>query len=217
MDNKITISADELQEFEAFKRAKAAQEAAEKRKKHREEYLEMVDDALATCIVRLQQLSEQIREAKRQVYDDFSTILQIKSETLQLTKDNQRTHTFTSSDGQKRLTLGTYAIDSWRDTVDDGVEMIKEYLSSLATDARTAWTVRAILQLLAKDAAGNLKASRVLQLRKLASEVEDERFAEGLRIIEESYLPTSTRQFISAEVKNEQGGWVRIPLSVTDC
>lgn len=44
-----------------------------------------------------------------------------------------------------------------------------------------------VLRLLARDAKGTLKASRIVQLRKVAMETGDDRFIEGVRIIEEAY------------------------------
>ena len=66
------------------------------------------------------------------------------------------------------------------------------------------------------DEAGNLKASRVLQLQKMAEETGDERFIEGVRIIQESYQPTPSKDYIRAAVRDESGAWVPIPLSMTD-
>ena len=45
----------------------------------------------------------------------------------------------------------------------------------------------------------------------------DERFIEGVQIIMEAYQPTTTKQYIRAEVKDaDTGAWHTIPLSVTD-
>ena len=76
--------------------------------------------------------------------------------------------------------------------------------------------VKMVLRLLARDAKGTLKASRVVQLRKIAEETGSERFMEGVQIIEEAYQPAISKQFIRAEVKNENGAWVCIPLGMTE-
>ena len=73
-----------------------------------------------------------------------------------------------------------------------------------------------VLKLLARDSKGALKASRVLQLRKMAEESGDDRFMEGVKIIEESYQPAVSKQFVRAEVKNDNGAWVAIPLGMTE-
>lgn len=94
--------------------------------------------------------------------------------------------------------------------------MVKEYIESLAKDDDTRAMVGAIMRLLSKDQSGNIKASRVLQLRKMAEETGNERFMEGVKIIEESYQPTVTKRYIRAERKNSRGAWTSIPLSMTD-
>ena len=72
-----------------------------------------------------------------------------------------------------------------------------------------------MLRLLSRDGRGNIKASKVLQLRKMADDSGDERFIEGVKIIEESYQPTVTKRYIRAEYKDEKGAWRYIPLDMT--
>ena len=54
-------------------------------------------------------------------------------------------------------------------------------------------------------------------LRKMAEDSGNDRFLEGVRIIEESYQPSITRRYIRAQRKNPKtGAWVNIPLGITD-
>lgn len=212
----VTMTAEERQEFEAYRAEKQKKEAAAKRKQQRENYAAMVDDELRTTLPVLQELSEQIKTVKNTVFGNFDAILKMKSEVLGLTKDDQRSHTFTASDSKLRLTLGVNTIDGYRDTVEDGIAMVKAYIESLAKDETSKALVNAVLRLLSRDQSGNIKASRVLQLRKMAEETGNERFIEGVQIIEESYQPTETKKYIRAEYKNEKGAWVNIPLGMTD-
>ena len=206
------MTAEERQEFEAYRAEKQKKEAAAKRKQQRENYAAMVDDELRTTLPVLQELSEQIKTVKNTVFGNFDAILKMKSEVLGLTKDDQRSHTFTASDSKLRLTLGVNTIDGYRDTVEDGIAMVKAYIESLAKDETSKALVNAVLRLLSRDQSGNIKASRVLQLRKMAEETG----IEGVQIIEESYQPTETKKYIRAEYKNEKGAWVNIPLGMTD-
>lgn len=215
MEN-VTMTAEERQEFEAYRAEKQKKEAAAQRKQQRESYASMVDDELRTTLPVLQELSEQIKTVKNTVFGNFDAILKMKSEVLGLTKDDQRSHTFTTSDSKLRLTLGVNTIDGYRDTVEDGIAMVKAYIESLAKDETSKALVNAVLRLLSRDQSGNIKASRVLQLRKMAEETGNERFIEGVQIIEESYQPTATKKYIRAEYKNEKGAWVNIPLGMTD-
>ena len=94
---------------------------------------------------------------------------------------------------------------------------MRGYIESLATDEKSKALVSAVLRLLSRDGQGNLKASRVLQLRKMAEDSGDEQFLEGVRIIEESYQPSETRRYIRAQRKDSKtGAWVNIPLGITD-
>lgn len=215
MEN-VTMTAEERREFEAYRAEKQKREAAELRKQHRTDYAAMVDDEVRTTLPVLRELSEQIKTVKSTVFSNFDAILKIKSEVLGLTKDDQRSHTFTTSDSKFRLTLGVNTVDGYRDTVEDGIAMVKGYIQSLAKDETSKALVNAVLRLLSRDGQGNIKASRVLQLRKMAEETGDERFIEGVQIIEESYQPTETKKYIRAEYKNDKGAWVNIPLGMTD-
>lgn len=209
------MTAEERQRYEAWKAEDEKKPAAAERKRQREEYATMVDDEINTAIPQLRELSESIKTVKDTVFGNFDAILKMKAEILGLTKDDQRSHTFTNSDSSLRITLGVNCIDGYRDTVEDGIAMVKAYIESLATDDKSKVLVSAVLRLLSRDGQGNLKASRVLQLRKMAEESGDERFIEGVRIIEESYQPTVTKRYIRAEYKDSKGAWRYIPLDMT--
>ena len=213
----VVMTAEEKAEFEAFQQAKAKKAAEEKAKADREMYKQMVDDEIERSIPVLLAISGQIKENKQQVMDNFKTILAMKSELFKTkVKDDQRSHTFTNGNGNKRITLGVYVTDGYRDTVEDGIAIVKEYIESLAKDAQTKSLVNMVLKLLARDAKGTLKASRIVQLRKVAMETGDERFMEGVQIIEDAYQPEVSKQFIRAEIKNENGMWKPIPLGMTE-
>lgn len=214
--SEIKMTQEELKEFQEFQAEKKKRAAEELRRQQREEYANMVDDEVAKAVNKLSLLSEKIKEVKQEVYSDFNTILEMKREVIGVKNGGQLSHTFTTSDSQFRLILGVNTIDDYRDTVEDGVAMVKGYIETLATDDKTKQLVGAVLRLLSRDGRGNIKPSRVLQLRKMAEEVGDASFIEGVKIIEESYQPTESKTYIRAEVKDKNGGWKIIPLSVTD-
>ena len=212
----VEMTAEEKQQFEEFKAAQAAKNAKEQAKRDREAYRDLVDETIERTIPSLESLSQGIKETKQSILDDFRNVIEMKADVLKLKKDGQRSDTFTNSAGDKRITVGVYVTDGCRDTVEDGIAIVKEYIEGLASDAKTQSLVKMVLRLLARDAKGTLKASRVVQLRKIAEESGNERFMEGVQIIEESYQPAISKQFIRAEVKNENGAWVCIPLGMTE-
>lgn len=212
---EIKMTAQELQEFEAFRAEKKRREAEELRRLEREEYRRLVDEEIARAIPELKCVSNRLAETKAEVIEGFKTILSMKGELFG-TRTEQRTHTFTSSDGTARLTLGSYVTDGYLDTVEDGIDIVREYIESLATDAKSRSLIQMVLRLLSRDSKGTLKASRIVQLRRVAEETGDERFLEGVRIIEEAYSPAVSRTFIRAEVRGKDGGWHNIPLGMTE-
>lgn len=212
----VEMTDEELKQFEAFKEEQAARKAKEQAKRDREAYKELVDETIEGAIPLLHDLSQGIKETKLAILNDFRSVINMKAEVLKLKKDGQRTDTFTNSAGDKRITVGYYETDGYRDTVEDGIAIVKEYIEGLADNKKTKALVKMVLRLLARNAQGTLKASRIVQLRKIAEESEDERFMEGVQIIEEAYQPAISKQFIRAEVKNDNGAWIAIPLGMTE-
>ncbi|MBE6234775.1 MAG: DUF3164 family protein [Bacteroidales bacterium] len=216
----VEMTTDQLAEFRAFQEAKAAEQAKAQAKQMREDYREMVDDAIKTSMPGLRAVSEKLADYKRKVFEDFSAILDMKGEMFKMEKgdelDNQ-SHTFTNSQGTMRIVLGHYVTDNYLDTVKEGIAMVQQYISSLASDDKSQALVEMVMRLLAKDAKGSLKASRVIQLRKAAERSGAPEFIEGVKIIEEAYQPIKSRTFLKAYEKNaDTGAWVQIPLGMTE-
>lgn len=198
------MTAKEREEWEAYKADKAKKEAAEKRRAARETYQQMVDEELAQAVPELRKLSRDIRTVKDTVFGNFQTILKMKEEVVGFKEDGQYSHTFTNSDSSLRLTLGVNTVDGWGDMAETGIAMVRKYIESLATDDKTKSLVNTVLRLLSKDKQGNLNASRVLLLQKMATESGDDQFKEGVQIIHESYMPTETRRYIRAQYRDEK-------------
>lgn len=218
-EKTMIIKGAEMEEFRAFQQEKARKEAEQKAKEMRQTYRTMVDEEIDNAIPELLSISRDIKSVKAKVIENFKSILELKEEMFRLAKgkdmDNQ-SHTFTNSAGDKRITLGVYVTDGYLDTAEDGISMIREYIESLATDDKSKALVGMVMRLLAKDQKGTLKASRIIQLRKIAQESGDARFLEGVRIIEESYSPAVSRTYVRAEYKNGNGIWTPIPLGMTE-
>lgn len=214
METTEQISAEELQAFRAYK---AAKEAAARRQTLRKEYTELVDSEIEGAYQVLSLLSEEMAEAKKAVFDNFRAVIEMKTEQLGLGKgDDQYTHTFTNSASSLRITLGNYTIDTYRDTVEEGIRMVTDYIESLAKDEDSSSLVSAVLRLLSRNKAGQIQAGRVLQLRKLAEESGDESFLDGVKLIEDSYNPQVSKSFVKIEQKNsETGEWISVPLSLS--
>ena len=212
---EVKMSAEMLAEFEEFKRAKEEKAKAEQMKQAKEDYRVMVDEAVRENYQRLTGISETLRDVKKLALGEFDAIIKMKSELFGL-KENQQSHTFINEDNTVRITVGYYTNDNYRDTVNEGIEMVKESICELAKDEESKVLVETVLRLLAKDVKGNIKASRVMQLVNMADRINNKKFKEGVAIIREAYNPTISKRYIRCERKEEGKEWVAVPLGLTE-
>lgn len=188
--------------------------AAEKqRQQDREDYKALVDGFVRSNIKKLQNLSSEMMRIKQEVFADAEALVNMKNELFKV-KTDRRSDTFTAQDGTMSITLGNRTNEGWDDTVNAGIAKVKEYLGTLARDDNSAALVETVMGLMAKDRKGNLKASKVLELEKLAVKTADPMFLEGLNIIKQAYRPMPSCQFIEVMTKDEKGNEIKLPLSL---
>ncbi|MEA4916309.1 DUF3164 family protein [Proteiniphilum sp.] len=211
----VTMTPEELAEWEAFQAQRKAKLKAEKQAQDRESYKQLVDESIEMCFPSLKGIADQLRIGKKLCYDTFAQVVEMKADVYGV-KDGQKSHAFTHRNGTMRIILGNYETDNYDDTVNVGIEKVKEYLKSLAKDNDSSLLVEGVLKLLSRDQTGNLKASRVLQLRKMAEQSGNEKFIDGVKIIEDAYRPAVSKTFVKAEYKNEQNEWIAVPLGMTE-
>lgn len=212
MINLLNLTEEQKEEL----KKQLAEEEAQKEKKRKEkiqDYKNLVDDCVMKAIKKVQYISEMIATGKKEIQDTFKAILDLKAEVYGI-KDNQQSHTFTTTDGKYTIILGHRVIDNFDDTVHSGIAKVNNYISRVVKDENKQ--LQDIINLLLKrDKNGNLKASRVMELEKIASEIQDEQLTEGVKIIKEAWQPMKSKTFIEAYYKDEHGNKKIIPLSVT--
>ena len=207
------------EEFARYKQAMAEQsrrDEAKRAKEEREAYRSLAATTVDEFFPRLESTSNTLSKMKRLLYDTFSQVVETKREVMGAETQGQRSHSFLSTDGTKRIIIGYYQRDGWDETVEDGIAKVRDYISSLAGDEETRKLVDIILDLLSRDGKGNLRADKVLQLDKYAVSIQDARFSEGVAIIKEAYRPVRTKDFVRAQTKNAMGGWDDLPLGMTE-
>lgn len=198
-----------LSKIEQLKRELEQEQA--KQKQDRESYKELVAETLPQAIEKLINVSAELSEAKKYIYQYFEELLKLKIQVYGV-KDNQRSHTFSTPDAE--ITIGYRITDGWDDTVGSGIAKVTQFINSLAKDENSAALVETVFNLLKKDAKGNLKGSRVLELQKLTQKFNDAEFTDGVGIISEAYKPVYSCWFIDAStIKN--GNKHNIPLSMS--
>lgn len=180
---------------------------------NRQAYKALVNESIPQIIGKLQTYSEQMAEVKLHTFEALKILLDTKNEVYEV-KGDQQSHTFTDEHGNT-ITYGFRVIDNWDDTVNAGIEKVRDFIASLAKDDNSARLVNVINRLLKKDAKGNLKASRVLELTKLAQEFNSPAFTDAVSIIAQSYRPQRSAFYIEANTIDEQGKKCNIPLSLS--
>lgn len=192
-----------------------AEERAEKQKREDDitAYKNSVDEFCRAGFATLSVVSETMRKAKEKMFADAETLISMKEELFR-TKSDRRSDQFTTSDGRITIALGSRTNDGWDDTVNVGISMAKEFIKSLAKDEEAAALSEMVMGLLAKDRKGNLKASRVLQLRETANKSGYAKLIEAVDIIQAAYQPVETCQFISVSYKDDKGVKHTLPLSL---
>jgi len=182
-------------------------------KEERDRYKDLTQKTVSESMKKLMNLSSELSRVKLDIFNSFATILEMKAELYGI-REGQQSHDFSNEEGET-ISIGTRIIDGWDDTVESGIAMVNKYIESLATDDKSAKLVNMIYRLLRKDAKGNLKGNRVLELQKLAEEINDPVFHEGVDIIKSAYKPVRSAFFIEASVKDDLGKRKGVPLSIT--
>ena len=209
---QLAREAFKSKEKELAKRAKEEQEA---------HYKQLVDETIEKAVESVGELNLKMTVAKKQIFNDFDTVIALKNELYtgqKWLKTDRVTNTFTNQEGNKRVTVGYHTNDNYLDTYTEGVKLVEEYISSLATDEngqKLADMVKVLLSERGKG--GQLKAQNVLRLQRMANDSKNETFIEGMRIISDAYSPTKSKQFVKVEIKGEHNEWVTVSTNMTDC
>lgn len=191
---------------------KKAKKQAEKNQ--RETYKILVSDTTNDVFKPLVGLSKHILNVKKIVFDSYQALIEMK-EDIYGVKQGQQSHTFTNIDSTISVKIGYRVTDGYDDTFSSGIEKVKNYMARL-TDTEGAEKFKKILTaLLRTDAKGNLKPSRVMELRQYANEEQDEELNDGVRIIEASYKPVKSCQFVEVKFKDSDNKWHALPLSIS--
>ena len=192
------------------------QEERDKKQKRNEEIKslkEMTNESTKKIFDYAKIVTDVLTEYKKESFEEFRSLIGIKEELFNV-KDNQRSHTFTSDDG-KSITLGYRLTDAFDDTVHVGIEKVKNWVFSEVNGTNNENIKKIISNMLKEDKNGNLNAKRVLELRNIATDINDENLNEAVEIIEKAYKPQKSCYFIDISYKDENGKRVSMPLSVS--
>lgn len=195
-----------------------AKKKADERKAAKIIYDEMRHDIVSDTFTYLQSVSKNLTEAKKNVFDSFQTLLELKKEVYGIADDAfelQQTHTFSNNDNTMSIIIGHNVIDAWdMELVNAGVSAVNNWLSEKTNEDNKPF-VKIIRDLLRPNKDGVLKASRVLELGKNAKEIGDKHLIDAVDMIQEAYKPQKTSTFVKALFKDDKGNsqWLALSMS----
>lgn len=216
MEQMVKMTAEQKAKYDAFLQQEEENKEKARVESERAEYKVLMNLTVESFFPQIEALSQQLSEAKKEIYDSFQAAMELKESAFGI-NEGQQSHSFINDAKTMRIILGYNTTDGYDDTVSVGIAKVHEYIESLAKDADTRVLVKTILRLLQADGkTGQLKASKVMQLRSMANESGNAEFIDGVNIIEKAYSPIRSKQYVRAERKNDKNEWVNIPLGMTE-
>lgn len=216
--NNMSVKLSDLTPEERKQLIAEAQDEAkaleQKKIENRKAYKDLVGEIVPKFFDTLLLQSEALSKAKLQLFSGVKDIIALKKEAYGV-KDNQQSHSLTSEDGTKTIKIGYRVNDGWDDTHHVGIEKVNEFIATLVKDEDTEKLVKTINRLLQKDANGNLKSSRVLELEKIAEDYNNALLDDGIEIIKKAYKPVKSCYFIEAYYLDGTGKKSNVPLSIS--
>jgi len=133
------------------------------------------------------------------LWNDYETIRNLKSEIYGIKINDQDSHTSTLEDGSASITIGWNVTIGFDGTEAAGVEKIKDFIKSLSTDDENNKKLSAAVNTFLKPNAktGMLNPVKIIELSKLRTEFNDERFNGGIQVIKDAQQRRQNSMYVS--------------------
>ncbi len=192
------LTPEEQQELlkQANLKAQADKEKKEADKQaFKELSIEFVTQNIDKCI-NARGLLERIID---ELFKDYEKILSLKADAYGEKVKKNKSHTTTLEDGSASLTIGWNTVITFDGTESAGIEMIKNFMTSLGgDDERIAILNEIVTVFLRKNkTTGQLNPAKIIELNSMRSRINSEEFNEGLDIIIDAQIVTQSSMFIS--------------------
>ena len=153
------------------------------------------------------------------LFKDFQNILSLKASVYGDKVHGFESHTSTLEDGSASITIGHNVTIGFDGTESIGVEKIKEFLNSLASDDSNVKKLSKAVNTLLKPSVktGMLNPASIIQLSKLRDDFNSDLFSEGLDIIISAQQRRVDSMYVSGWkfIKNDQGKAVKLEFRFT--
>lgn len=189
----------DLTQFSKAELKKALQEKKKKTEQDKTTFKELSQEFVNKNIDFWISHNELTEEAINQLWNDYKPLQELKASVYGTEINEQDSHTSTLDDGSASITIGYNVTIGFDGTESEGVKKIKEFISSLSTEDENNKKLSAAVNTFLKPNAktGMLNPSKIIELSKLEKEFNDERFAEGLKIIFDAQQRRQNSMYVS--------------------
>lgn len=195
----VTMTAAELAEYEAWQAQKTAKAEKEQRKQDRAAFKELSADFVNQNIDLLIMHHEATKVVIDNLFKEYESILELKSQVYGTRVDGQDSHTSTLDDGSASITIGWNVSIGFDGTESEGVKKIKDFITSLSDDSENVKKLSKMVHTFLKPNAktGMLNPSKIIELNKLREQFNNADFDEGLDIIFNAQFRRRNSMYVS--------------------
>lgn len=139
------------------------------------------------------------QQAIKDLWSDFKPLQELKAQAYGTKINEQDSHTSTLDDGSASITIGYNVSIGFDGTEREGVEKIKNFITSLSDDSEKVKKLAKMVNTFLKPNAktGMLNPSKIIELSKLRNEFNNEEFNEGLDIIFNAQIRRQNSMYVS--------------------
>lgn len=183
-------------------------------KAERAKYKELASHETEELFAKMKTACATLKGVKMDLFNSLQALIASKSEVFGV-KEGQKTHTISTLDGSKRITVGYRDVSDWDGTETAGIEKVQNYLKSLAKDENSSQLVGLINNLLKPDKKGQLDPRRIMELKKYAEVSNSHEFTDGVNIIMQAYKMVKSKAILLVE-ERINGSWRNIEFDLSD-
>ncbi|WP_444647732.1 DUF3164 family protein [Flavobacterium columnare] len=146
---------------------------------------ELSEDFVLKHIDPLVEKHQSVEKVISQLFNEYQLIRELKAETYGNKVNSQDSHTSTLADGSASITIGYNVTIGFDGTENEGVEKIREFINSLASDDENVKKLTKMVNTFLKPNAKTkmLNPVKIIELSKLREDFKSDEFNEGLEII----------------------------------
>ena len=167
----------------------AKEQKAEKaaQSKQRKEYDRNREKRIQKCIRGVDKIEKLMQVFKEEVSEMMSLQHDELDEFGLIPTKSKGGFSIVSNDGNYKITRSRDTDPKWDEIAHKGVELVQQFLVEEGAESAKPGIFNLLMGLIAKNEAGELEYSKVMQFIKHESEFDNPKWKEGLRLIKEGY------------------------------